>query len=682
MTGSLAVGIDVGGTFTDLVLADASGRRWRSAKVPTDPADPAASVLRGLDQVLDRRDISDVHLICHATTLGINAIIERKGARTGLVVTDGFADVLEMGSGQRYDIYDLFLRYPEPLVAVERRLGVPQRTGPNGETLRPLDLQAVIEAGRQFLAQEVESVAICFLHSYAAPGDEKAAAQALCHAMPESPISLSSEVVPEIREYPRLSTTVANAYIQPIVSAYLERLARELAARGFGGRLLTMLSSGGMAAVEAASALPVRLLESGPAAGAVLGQEVAVRTGSTDLVVFDMGGTTAKASLVAAGEVLRAAELEVARMHRFKSGSGIPIKTASLDLLEIGAGGGSIARLSQLGMMEVGPDSAGAAPGPACYGLGGLDPTVTDADLVLGYLDPQSFLGGYMQLLPAAAMKAMERLAGPLEMTVEQAAWFVHAAVNQSMAGAIRVHLAERGLDAGAMALLALGGAGPVHADRVARDAGVSRVLVPGDPGMGSAAGLLLAPIAFDLSRSLPGRVDELDWERLRLLYAELEREARGSVLAAGAVPDGITVSRSVDMQVEGQVHEIEVPVPDLHPDSIEASFVDTYKRLFHHPPLRRPRRAVTWRLRAAAPGLRRDALSRDSPNDQAVSTRRVFFPETGFVDVPVHQRAGLADGFSAIGPLIVGEAASTTVVCPGSKLLVMSGGILELTLP
>jgi 5-oxoprolinase (ATP-hydrolysing) len=678
---TLALGVDVGGTFTDLVLHDASAQTWLWAKVPTDAADPARSVLSGLDQLLGPGELSQVALICHATTLGINAIVERRGARTGLVVTEGFADVLEMGSGQRYDIYDLFPRHPEPLVPAELRVGVPQRRGPGGEILKALDLRAVRQAGRRLAEAGVSSIAVCFLHSYSAPADEESTGQALHTVVPGAHVTLSSEVVPEIREYPRLMTSVANAYIQPLVSDYMARLAEALAGRGFGGRLLTMLSGGGMASVETACAFPVRLLESGPVAGAVLAQAIATQTRSPDLMVFDMGGTTAKMSLVAGGEIQRVAALEVARVHRFKSGSGIPIKTPALDLIEIGAGGGSIARLNQLGMLAVGPESAGAEPGPACYGAGGTQPTVTDANLLLGYLDPDGFLGGRMRLSADAAAQAMESLARPLGMTIEKAAWFLHATVNESMAGAARVHLAERGLDAGSLTLLALGGAGPLHADRVAREAGLHRVMVPPDPGVGSAAGLLLAPRAFEVSRSFPGRLDEFDWARLSGLCSELENQARELVLAAGADPGQVRIGRSVDMQVEGQVHEIEVWFARLDPEVIEESFVATYERLFHHPPLKRPRRAVTWRLRAWAPGWSELAPGSRKAGQPSYAVRRAYFPETGSIEVPVHQRAGLPAGFTASGPLIVAEAASTTVACPGSVLSVLEGGSLELAL-
>jgi 5-oxoprolinase (ATP-hydrolysing) len=676
----LAIGIDIGGTFTDVVVYDARDYNWRTAKVPTAPLDPVGSVIRGLEQLVPASDVALVGLICHATTLGVNAIIERRGAATGLIVTEGFEDLIQMGTGQRYDIYELFPMYPEPMVAGTSRYPIRQRTGPGGESLTTLDINEVERATKSLVAGGVQAVAVCFLHSYAYPDDERSAADVIRRVAPSMRVSLSSEVVPELREYPRLMTTVANAYIQPIVSAYLERLGVELASRGYICGLLTMLSGGGMSSVSTASDFPVRLLESGPAAGAIMAEHFSISSGHADLLVFDMGGTTAKASIVRSGQALRTGQFEVARVHRFKPGSGIPIKAPALDLLEIGAGGGSIARPDRLGLLAVGPDSAAADPGPCCYGRGGVEPTVTDADLVLGYLDPEYFLGGRMPLDLPAARTAMSQLGTHFAMDETQAAWFVHSTVNDNMAGAARVHLAERGVDPSQLTMFALGGAAPVHAEAVARAVGVTKVLIPPAPGVGSAAGLLLAPLAFDLSRSVPRRLDDLRWEELAEIYDDLERRAIDFVVGAGAEPDAVTITRSVDMQVEGQVHEIEVPFPGRIDDGtrerIAAAFDESYRSRFRHPPLARPLRVVTWRVRATA-GIAPEVGPRDTPlestRDHAPRDRAVYFEEANaFVSTRVLHRSVLRGGQIESGPLVIEEEASTTIVSPSAQLTVL----------
>jgi len=685
----LAVGIDIGGTFTDLVLYDAGSNRWRAAKVPTDPIDPVKSVISGLQGLVTEDEVKRVSLMCHATTLGVNAIIQRQGAPTGLLVTDGFEDLIEMGSGQRYDIYELFPSYPNPLVPGERRHPIRQRTGPAGESLVELDLGEVDRAAQSLLAGGCKAIAICFLHSYADPGDERRAAAVVRRVAPSIRVSLSSDVVPEIREYPRLMTTVANAYIQPIVSTYLERLGAELTACGYGCTLLTMLSAGGMASVEAASAFPVRLLESGPAAGAILAEHLTASSELPDLLVFDMGGTTAKASMVRSGRALRTGQFEVARVHRFKAGSGIPIKTPVLDLLEIGAGGGSIARADQLGLLAVGPESAGADPGPACYGRGGEEPTVTDADLLLGYLNQDHFLGGRMQLDLSAARRALARLGRRFEMDETQAAWYVHSVVNDNMAGAARVHLTDRGVDPAQLAMLALGGAAPVHAEAVARGLGVRRVIIPPAPGVGSAAGLLLAPLAFDLARSRPGRLEDLPLTELAAIYGDLELRATDLVVGAGAERGRVIITRSVEMQVEGQVHEIEVAfegaLDGTTHQRIADAFDESYRSRFRHPPLDRPRRVITWRVRATAPGVAprfgRQEVADEQDHDGSLA-RAIYFGEAGgFVQARVLRRSRLHPGQIESGPLVVEEEASTTVVGPSASLTVRDDLSLSLEL-
>ncbi len=456
--------------------------------------------------------------IIHGTTLVTNALIERKGASTALLASEGFRDSLEIGREHRYDLYDLQLEMPRPLVPRELRFGVPGRTLADGSTLpgHDLDEEYVERLARELAAAGIEAVAIAFLNSFANPELERRAREAVRRAAPDIRVSISSDVAPEIREYERTSTTVANVYVQARVERYLRDLEERLARAGFRGALLMLISSGALATVETAARFPVRLLESGPAGGALAAAAFGAAAGYEDLLSFDMGGTTAKFAVIARGEPLLAHGFEVDRRYRFKKGSGLPINLPVIEMIEIGAGGGSIARIDALGLLKVGPDSAGADPGPACYGRGGERPTVTDADLVLGYLDPGFFLGGAMSLDVEAAREAIRRdVAEPLGLSVEEAAWGIHQIVNEVMAGAARVHTLERGGDPRRLPVFAFGGAGPVHGYRIAAALGSPRLIVPSGAGVMSAIGFLAAPIAFDFTRSFPGRLDALDWARV-----------------------------------------------------------------------------------------------------------------------------------------------------------------------
>ncbi|MCU1490351.1 MAG: 5-oxoprolinase (ATP-hydrolyzing) [Acidimicrobiaceae bacterium] len=687
----LLVGVDIGGTFTDLIAYDTRTGAWRTRKVATSPEDPGKAVLDGLSELIGADEVGEVVLICHATTLGINAIIERRGARTALLTTEGFTDLLAMGSGQRYDVYELFPSYPEPLVPAELRLAVAERTGPSGEQLRSPDSDAVRATLERLVAAGAESLAICFLHAYVDSRHEEQVERLAAEVAPDLAVSTSSSVICEIREYPRLSTTVANAYIRPVVGRYLTALAERLSAEGYGCQLLTMLSAGGMATPSTASRFPVRILESGPAGGAVLAEAATRTLPVDDLLLFDMGGTTAKMSLVLKGAALRAPEFEVARVHRFKAGSGIPIRTPVLDLLEIGAGGGSIAHLDARGLLSVGPESSGADPGPACYGRGGTEPTVTDADLVLGYLAPDRFLGGRLRLDLDAARRVIGRLGEPLGLGVEETAWFIHSTVNAAMAGAARVHLTERGMDPSRLWLMAIGGAGPVHAERVGREVGVEAVVVPLDPGVGSAVGLVMAPRSFDTSRSAPAPLASLTWPAVQKVLADLEAEARAQVVAAGAAEEQITVERAVDVHLEGQAHELDVPIGPVDDEeglaAVAGAFARRYLAAFGRPPLDRPLHVVTWRLRASAPsagdvvrGRSASSARRELPAPDAI--RPVYFPEaSGYLDTPVRRRDALLPGDGFAGPAIVEETASSTVAGPRSRVEVLEDHSLKVTL-
>ncbi len=510
------LGIDVGGTFTDLVVVDEATGGLRVGKVLTTPKDPAHGVETGMVALLGEAGVatSDVQAVVHGTTLATNALIERKGARTALVMTEGFRDSVEIRHEGRYDMYDLFIDPPSPLVPRHLRREVSERLLADGSVLRPLDEEGARRVIRELIAEGVEAIAICLLHAYVNPVHERRLAELIREIAPDRPVSCSSEVVPEIREYERASTTSANVYVAPLLERYLEDLERRLAELGVPGQLYIMQSSGGIALPPTARRLPIRLVESGPAGGALAAALAARHRGERRMLSFDMGGTTAKACVIDDGAPLVAREFEVARADRFKKGSGLPVRVPVIEMIEIGAGGGSIARVDRLGLLKVGPDSAGADPGPACYNLGGRLPTVTDADLLLGYLDAEFFLGGRMPLDREAARRAIdEHVARPLGLDVIGAARGIHRVVNENMAAAARIHGIERGKDLRSYPLFAFGGAGPVHCWQMARILKVPRILLPFGAGAMSAYGLLAAPLTFDFVRTLRQRLDEADWD-------------------------------------------------------------------------------------------------------------------------------------------------------------------------
>ena len=533
---SWRIGFDIGGTFTDFILTDGATGALHLHKCLTTPEDPSIGALEGMADLLRAAsvDLVDVGHVVHGTTLVTNAIIERNGARLGLLTTRGFRDILEMGTEQRYDIHDLFLTFPEPLAARRDRREIAERVSRDGVVLEAIDLDAVRREVRELVEDGVEALAVCFLHAYKNPVHERAVRDLVRTEFPDLTVSVSSDVHPQINEYERSSTTAANAYVQPLMSAYVRRLERVLRERGFCGRFHLIQSSGGLTAPETAVRLPVRFLESGPAGGAQASALVGRAIGHADLLSFDMGGTTAKASLVQDGEPDIAPMLEAARVRRFKRGSGLPVHAPVIDMMEIGAGGGSIARVDELGLLKIGPESAGAEPGPACYGQGGDQPTVTDANLLLGYLDPRYFLGGRMALDPAAAESAMARLAAELDLSVPDAAWGIYDLVSENMAGAARVHIVEKGRDPRRYAMVAMGGAGPLHAARVARKLGVREVVVPPASGAASALGFLAAPVAYEAARSWPMRIAEPDYATVESILRELEAEGRARLAEAG----------------------------------------------------------------------------------------------------------------------------------------------------
>ena len=687
-SGRWRAGIDIGGTFTDILLVDEVSGRLAVGKVLTTPDNPAAGVRTALETALDANGIAAAELgaVVHGTTLVTNALVERKGMPTALLITEGFRDTLLIGRAHRYDMYDVRLEKPEPLVPRRLSFGVPERVLADGTVYRPLDEAAVARLGDELRARGVRAVAVCLLHAYRHTEHERRVREILLARWPELRVSLSHEVVGELREYERASTTVANAYVQDIMDAYLSRLEGDLAELGHRGQLLIMLSSGAVATVETARRFPVRLIESGPAAGALAAAYLGRLMDRPNLLSFDMGGTTAKACLVENGRPTIASDFEVARLQRFMKGSGLPIKASSVELIEIGAGGGSIARVDRFGLLKVGPDSAGAEPGPACYGQGGTEPTVTDADLLLGYLDPDFFLGGRMRLDLEAARRAVEeKLAGPLGLSVERAAWTVHQVVNENMANAARVHAVERGRDARGFPLFAFGGAGPVHAYRVAEKLGVKEMIAPFGAGVGSTIGMLAAPLAFDFVRTAAARVDALDWALIGRLLGEMEREGHDILTRAGLASEQIGVDRAADMRLIGQAHEITVELPGPAPgagdeERIAQAFEQTYASLYGRTPPGVPIEVVSWRVRVSgpAPELRlggagpTPAAPLPAGGPEAVglkAERPAYFPELGgFHLTPVYDRYALTPGAEIAGPAIVEERESTVVIGPGSS--------------
>lgn len=677
---SYRIGMDIGGTFTDYVVLDESTGELRLHKRLTTPADPADGALLGLQELLDRSglQLSDCRTLVHGTTLVTNAVIERRGARTALFTTRGFRDILEMGHEQRYDIYDLFLQYPPPLVERRWRLEVDERVDRDGMVVRPLDLDAVRDQVREMTTAGIEAVAVCFLHSYRNPAHEQVVAQ-LIRRETDLRVSVSCEVVPEIREFERTSTTVTNAYVQPLIDSYLGRLERELEEWGFRGRFYLMQSSGGLAALDVARRFPVRLLESGPAGGAIVGAYLGQQLDIRDLIAFDMGGTTAKICMIQAGRPALAAGMEAGRVHRFKKGSGLPIKTPVLDLMEIGAGGGSVAFRNRLGLLQVGPHSAGADPGPACYGLGGEEPTVTDACLKLGYLDPDYFLGGEMELDVAAAEYVLGRLGETLGLA-DKTAWGVYNVVCENMAGAARVHIIEKGRDPRRFPLIAYGGAGPLHAVQVARALGAPEVIVPPVSGVAAALGFLVAPISFEFSRSFPGELRSLVSADVEALYGEMEEQALAHLRSAGV--EQVRFEREALMRLAGQFHDIVVPVR-AGLEELRWDFESEYARLYHDVLPGYEPMVLNWRLRALGPDPVVQ-LPEVAPavNGHPRGHRAAYFPElSGFVSTPVYDRYALGAGAEIAGPAIVEERESTTVIGPRERLQVDPLGNLRVRL-
>jgi N-methylhydantoinase A len=667
----LSLGIDIGGTFTDLVIHDPRDGRAVIWKESTTPDDPARGAIEGTRRVLAKAGArpEQVGRVVHATTLFTNALIERKGARTGLLTTAGFRDVLEIGRERKYELYDLFIEMPRPLVARPWRREAKERLAQDGTVEIPLDVDAALAEVADLVKQGVESLAICFLHAYANPAHERAVGAAVAERFQNLSISLSSDIAPEIREYLRASTTVTNAYVRPLAEVYLERLEQALRAEGIPGGLFLMLSNGGLTHVSEAKRAPVQLLESGPAAGALAGAWFGRNAGLERVLAFDMGGTTAKLALVDDGEPLVAYGFEAAREKRFLRGSGLPIQIATVELIEIGAGGGSIARKSDLGTLNVGPESSGAQPGPACYGRGGTEATVTDADLTLGYLNADFFLGGAMKIDRAATDGAFSRLAGTLGVEPGRAAFGVHDVVNENMAGAARVAIAERGRIPAEYALLATGGAGPVHAWHVARKLGVNRVVCPPGAGAGSTIGMLMAPARVDRVASFNVALAGADFAAAARVFAGLEKESLDVLRLTGADIEGRSIKRLADMRYIGQGSEITVALPEpITEAGVKAAFEVAYKALFARTPPGAAIQFVALRLSASAPMPGSGGaleLPRHAPGTAFKGMRDVYFEEGQgmWFQAKVFDRYALSVGDSIRGPAVFEEDESTFVI-------------------
>jgi len=688
--GRYRIGFDIGGTFTDFILLDTRRSEIRLHKCLTTPHDPSVGALEGLNELLSAAGLTfaDVADAVHGTTLVTNTLIERTGARLGLITTRGFRDILEMGTEQRYDIYDLFLKFPEPLVPRRHRLEVNERMDRDGRVLTPLDPAEVRAVALKLRSEGVESVAVCFLHSYRNAAHERAAAEIVRAACPDLAVSISSEVVAELWEYQRCVTTCANAYVQPLMARYLETLERELRVRGFRGDLHMMHSAGGLLSLRSARAFPIRMLESGPAGGGLATAFFGATAGMADVISFDMGGTTAKACLIENGRAEIAPMMEAARVHRFKKGSGLPMKAPVIDMIEIGAGGGSIAAIDEVGLLRVGPRSAGADPGPACYARGGTEPTVTDANLLLGYYDPGFFLGGRMALDRDAAERALADVGRRLGLSAVEAAAGVHRLVSENMAAAARMHIVEKGKDPRRYAMVGFGGAGPAHAAEVARILGVREVVIPPASGAASALGFLAAPMSFEQVRSHPVRLDAPDAAVvIEATLRALEQEARARLTAAGVAAEDVVAECSADMRLEGQMHEINVPLPDgvitaRSLPGIREAFAGAYAARYTSVYGGVGVQAISFRVRCRGP-LPRLSLRETGPRagGSALKCRRVAWFGDRFLETPVYDRYALTQNTDIPGPAIIEEREATTVVLPGDRVRVDASGSLRIAI-
>lgn len=686
------LGCDIGGTFTDFVLLNDETGEIQINKRLTTPKDPSDAVEEGIKDMQQTTPgfVERLSEVIHGTTLVINSIIERKGAKTGLITTKGFRDTLEFGREMRYDMYDIFAIYPEPLISRPFRREVDERLSSDGRIIKKLEPENVKAVLRKLMAMGIESLAVCLLNSFENPTHELMVKDIVLKEAPELSISISYEVLPQIREYERTSTTVANAYVKPLTGSYIARLSKRLDSLGSTGKLFIMLSSGGITSAETAAEFPVRIIESGPTAAVTAAEYYGKMFNVKDIFAFDMGGTTAKSCLIQKGKAGVVSTFEVGRVHRFKKGSGLPIQVPVVDLMEIGAGGGSIASMNKMGLLQVGPQSAGADPGPVCYGSGGVEPTVTDADLCLGYLDPNYFLGGSMRLQTGAAEQAInEKVAKPLGVSSIDATWGIHDLINETMAGAAKTHIAEKGGNPKIVTIAAFGGAGPVHAYGLAKKIGATRILVPPLAGVGSALGFFTAPIAFEMVRSHKLGLGDADFAEVEKMFLEMEAEAARTIRKAGAI-ENIVYERSIDMRFIGQGFEVNVPLPNgdfsrMSKDDVHRHYDARYEVLYGRT-FDAPLEFVDFRVNARLPErplqLPRIEKRVVFLEDTIKGQRPAYSPiAKDFIPYTVYDRYSLFPGATFDGPAIVEERESTTIVGEDASVSVDEYGFLWINL-
>jgi len=690
---SYRLGCDIGGTFTDFVLVNDETGEFQINKCLTTPADPSDAVEEGIRGLLEKIPgfMPEIDEIIHGTTLVINAIIERKGAKTALITTRGFRDVLELGREIRYDAYDIFAEYPEPLVPRSLRKEVTERIAADGRVLVKLDSTEVEHVLAGLADSGIESLAVCLINSYENPVHEIQIKDIVNKNAPDLSLSTSYEVLPQIREYERTCTTATNAYVKPITAKYLAKLSERLEFLGFKGKLFIMLSSGGITSVDTAREYPVRIIESGPTAAVIASQHYGKMFQIKDMFCFDMGGTTAKSCLIQKGHAGLVSTFEVGRVQRFKKGSGLPIQVPVVDLMEIGAGGGSIARISKMGLLQVGPESAGADPGPACYSRGGQDPTVTDADLVLGYLDPDYFLGGTMPLDKSASQKAIEeRVAEPLTTSVMEAAFGIHDLINETMAAAAKTHIAEKGGNPKIVTISAFGGAGPVHAYGLAKKIGAPRIMVPPLAGVGSALGFFTAPVAFDLTRSHRVALADADFRQIEQLFEALEKEG-ATILQQADKNKKINFERTLMMRFVGQGAETDLTI-DARPfnqwkkEQIREFFDGVYQKLYGRTYPETPVEFVTFKVRASLPErpFRIPPLKNAEKSIEAClkGERQAFsLIKKTYIPFRVFDRFKLFAGAVLPGPAIIEEKESTIIVGEDANASVDEYGFVWISL-
>ncbi len=669
------LGCDIGGTFTDFVLLNDSTGEIKINKCLTTPVDPSDAVEQGIQELEKRTPgmTNSLDEVIHGTTLVINSIIERKGAKTGLITTKGFRDVLELGREIRYTAYDVFAESPKPLIPRRYRMEVDERVRSDGTVLKPLDREEAKSVVRELISMGVESIAVCLLNSFENPEHEQVIKRIIEETSPDISVSISYEVLPQIKEYERTSTTVTNAYVKPLTGRYLSKLSGRLESIGFSGKLFIMLSSGGITSIETAAEFPVRIIESGPTAAVISGQYYGKLFDLPEMFCFDMGGTTAKSCLIQKGVAGVVPTFEVGRVQRFMKGSGLTIQVPVVDLMEIGAGGGSIAKVSKMGTLQVGPESSGADPGPICYGRGGTEPGITDADLLLGYLDADYFLGGEMKLDKEAARKGIEeKIARPLDVPFIQALWGIHDLINETMAAAAKTHIAEKGGNPKVVTIAAFGGAGPVHAYGLAKKLGSPRVIVPPNAGVGSALGFFTAPRAFDTVRSHKISLKEADLDEIERIFCELENEGSKTLLKSGEESD-IRCERSVDMRFVGQGSETNIPIPEkdfskVSRDDIRKRFDDIYEGLYGRTYPDSAVEFINFKVRASLPerllNLPRQNAGKRTISDAVKGERKAYSGiSKEFIAHTVYDRYKLFPGAVFNGPAIIEERESTVIV-------------------